>query len=314
MDEYVARLCWNSAGWTGPTREAEDLETGTYVTRTGVGHEEWLFDPESEIDGWRYGFLQPVSKPRDRLADSLIDVRLFTIGPKSRWLYVGRLPECHVLSKSDAAAAKAIYRKSGRLKQMQRLLKDIGADPESVDYSDPRWLVNVRYRPETAVRYIPPIEIPANHLIRKRVRRYELVAIRGDLERVRDQWPDGGERLTGDGYVAADEVPTVGTYTEGAVRIVSVNAYERDPRARAECIARHGRACCVCGMTFEARYGSAFSSIVHVHHLRPLASLRGPRGVDPERDLRPVCPNCHAALHRKDPPYTPEQLKALLQD
>ncbi|EET9689111.1 HNH endonuclease [Escherichia coli] len=25
-----------------------------------------------------------------------------------------------------------------------------------------------------------------------------------------------------------------------------------------------------------------------------------------------VCPNCHAMLHRRKPPFTPEQLKALM--
>jgi 5-methylcytosine-specific restriction protein A len=30
--------------------------------------------------------------------------------------------------------------------------------------------------------------------------------------------------------------------------------------------------------------------------------------VDPVKDLEPVCPNCHAMLHRKDPPYSIEEL------
>ncbi|RJJ90661.1 HNH endonuclease [Escherichia coli] len=28
--------------------------------------------------------------------------------------------------------------------------------------------------------------------------------------------------------------------------------------------------------------------------------------------LLPVCPNCHAMLHRRKPPFTPEELKALM--
>jgi len=31
--------------------------------------------------------------------------------------------------------------------------------------------------------------------------------------------------------------------------------------------------------------------------------------VDPATDLRPVCPNCHEMLHKKDPPYTIEELR-----
>ena len=77
---------------------------------------------------------------------------------------------------------------------------------------------------------------------------------------------------------------------EGAVRQVSVNAYERNPRARARCIEAHGTACCVCGIDLGAvRRGEART----VHHLRPFP--RSPVSeVDPVHDLRPVCPNCHA--------------------
>ena len=34
--------------------------------------------------------------------------------------------------------------------------------------------------------------------------------------------------------------------------------------------------------------------------------------LDPINDLIPVCPNCHAMLHRRCPPYTPEELKNML--
>lgn len=41
------------------------------------------------------------------------------------------------------------------------------------------------------------------------------------------------------------------------------------------------------------------SGIIHVHHLAPLHESTGVREVDPEKDLIPVCPNCHAAIHAK---------------
>lgn len=44
-------------------------------------------------------------------------------------------------------------------------------------------------------------------------------------------------------------------YIEGAVRHVLVNAYERNPKARAACLARHGYECMVCGLSFEDVYG-----------------------------------------------------------
>lgn len=84
---------------------------------------------------------------------------------------------------------------------------------------------------------------------------------------------------------------------EGAVRSITVNAYERDPEARRRCIAAHGTTCCVCGFSFGAVYGPEAEGYIHVHHIKPLSEIGGEYVVDPVEDLRPVCPNCHAVLH-----------------
>ena len=112
--------------------------------------------------------------------------------------------------------------------------------------------------------------------------------------------------------VSPDELD-YGTYWEGAIRHVCVNAYERDPRARRMCIANHGTTCVICGFSFGAVYGPAAEGFIHVHHLRPLSEVGGEYEVDPEKDLRPVCPNCHAVLHRRVPAYSIEEVRAFLQ-
>jgi 5-methylcytosine-specific restriction protein A len=50
-----------------------------------------------------------------------------------------------------------------------------------------------------------------------------------------------------------------------------------------------------------------------VHHLVKISSSGAEHEVDPVTDLRPVCPNCHAMLHRKDPPYTLEEIATNLK-
>ena len=100
---------------------------------------------------------------------------------------------------------------------------------------------------------------------------------------------------------------------EGAVSQVRVNAYERNPVARSICIEHYGCACFVCGFSFAAQYGEIGDGFIHVHHLTELASIGEEYQVDPIRDLRPVCPNCHAMLHRKRPAYSIDELKALIQ-
>ena len=94
-----------------------------------------------------------------------------------------------------------------------------------------------------------------------------------------------------------EEVAESPTLYEGAVRQVTINAYERNPEARRQCIAAHGTTCCICGFSFGAGYGPEAEGYIHVHHLRPLSEIGGKYVVDPVEDLRPVCPNCHAVLH-----------------
>ena len=113
-------------------------------------------------------------------------------------------------------------------------------------------------------------------------------------------------------YEDPDEVPS-GSYREGAVRQITVNAFERSPAARKVCIDHFGARCQVCGLTFEDKYGDIGRGFIHVHHLVALAVLEGEYEVDPIADLRPVCPNCHAMLHKADPPLDIDELKKRLR-
>lgn len=111
---------------------------------------------------------------------------------------------------------------------------------------------------------------------------------------------------TVDAYQAA-------TYLEGSIKSIVVNRYERDSRARRHCIQHHGAICAVCRFSFAEVYGQEFAGFIHVHHLRPVSTLGPDYHLDPVADLRPVCPNCHAALHHRRVPYGIEELREILK-
>jgi hypothetical protein len=96
---------------------------------------------------------------------------------------------------------------------------------------------------------------------------------------------------------------------EGAPKPRIVNAYERSLEARMKCIKHWKAVCSVCGLDFEEKYGEIGKGFIHVHHLTPMAL--GYRQVDYINDLRPVCPNCHAMLHRHRPPDDPLSIEEL---
>lgn len=111
----------------------------------------------------------------------------------------------------------------------------------------------------------------------------------------------------------AEEVAGVYKYTEGATKSILVNSYERNPQARKTCINAHGCSCVICNFNFSHFYGEVGHNFIHVHHLKPLADIGTEYELDAVTDLRPVCPNCHAMLHRRRPAYSIDELKAMLK-
>ena len=87
---------------------------------------------------------------------------------------------------------------------------------------------------------------------------------------------------------------------EGATKRITVNAYERSPRARRECLNYYGYRCRVCDILMEDIYGERGREFIQVHHLKPMQQIQQRYKVHPIKDLIPVCPNCHAILHRGD--------------
>lgn len=110
-------------------------------------------------------------------------------------------------------------------------------------------------------------------------------------------------------------VITTGTeaHLEGGVKRVETNRYERDPVNRELCLTANGYVCKVCGFDFEKVYGDIGHHFIHVHHIVPVSKMDEAYVIDPVKDLIPVCPNCHAMLHRQDPPLLPSELIQLLE-
>ncbi|MBN3555707.1 HNH endonuclease [Fictibacillus nanhaiensis] len=110
------------------------------------------------------------------------------------------------------------------------------------------------------------------------------------------------------GYYPEEDAETL---EEGQCKTITVNGYERNPIARKKCMEHYGVQCQVCDLNFETTYGDVGKDFIHVHHIKPLHEIQQGYIVDPVKDLIPICPNCHAMLHRKENGeyLTIEQLK-----
>jgi len=111
-----------------------------------------------------------------------------------------------------------------------------------------------------------------------------------------------------------EEVSQPELYLEGAVREVKVNAYERSAQARAACIDHHNAVCAACEFDFGLVYGEVAEGLIHFHHIVPLSTIGAEYKLDPIKDLIPLCPNCHAVVHRGSEVMSIETLKEHLAE
>lgn len=101
-------------------------------------------------------------------------------------------------------------------------------------------------------------------------------------------------------------------YPEGSRQSVLVNKYERNTKAREKCIEYHRVICKACDFDFEENYGEVGEGFIHIHHIKPVSEIGETYEVDPINDLIPVCPNCHAMIHNRKPPYPIDEIKEML--
>lgn len=116
-----------------------------------------------------------------------------------------------------------------------------------------------------------------------------------------------------DEIIYPDEVDQNEEYSEGKVKQILVNSYERNDIARLKCIEYYGLKCQVCNINFEEKYGIIGKDFIHVHHKIEIASIGHEYSINPLEDLIPVCPNCHSMLHKRNPAYSINELKEMIK-
>jgi 5-methylcytosine-specific restriction protein A len=115
-------------------------------------------------------------------------------------------------------------------------------------------------------------------------------------------------------YKIAEELDPNVSFAEGKTKKIIVNSYERNIVARKKCIEHYGSICQICNFNFKDMYGTLGEDFIHVHHKINISSIGNEYSVNPIDDLIPVCPNCHAMLHKKNPAYTIEELRKVIKN
>jgi hypothetical protein len=141
--KYVQRIAWNTLGWVRPWGDAARLEANSFAAEKGFAHEEWLFDFDRLIAGWRYGWVQGLIpyQEHDAKPGDIIDIALFTIDAEKRRRWVARIERCEVITEEQRAHAAKVFAARGWLADMKRDVKEVRGKHDNL------WF-DIRFRPE----------------------------------------------------------------------------------------------------------------------------------------------------------------------
>jgi len=66
--------------------------------------------------------------------------------------------------------------------------------------------------------------------------------------------------------------------------------------------------CEICGFNFKEKYGDLGEEYIVAHHLELISNRKEPSKTSLD-DIVLLCENCHAMIHKENPPLTPKELK-----
>ncbi len=101
-------------------------------------------------------------------------------------------------------------------------------------------------------------------------------------------------------------------FYEGNPNPTTCTKYERNREARKKCLEQYGYSCQACTSNFQDTYGEIGKEFIHVHHLKLISKPGGVHEIDPIGGLLPVCANCHAMIHKREEPYTIDEIRDMI--
>lgn len=151
IEDKVARICWNANNWQFPSGKAGKVANGSsnaYETKTGYGHEEWLFDVSKLVNGFHYAYIQAIGQHREKYEGEKYNISFYAINSakKERW-WLGEIHNIHVVSADESETVYAAYKKAGWLKEMYAQLESVSADVNELKSIEPEGFCCIKFRP-----------------------------------------------------------------------------------------------------------------------------------------------------------------------
>jgi len=183
MERRYVRICWNTSGWKRPTGDARPLESDSYVSANGFGHEEWLFNFDwvlppyrnSEPGLYKYGYTQPLGKFYHSYRGKYFDILLYTFPPGGVPYFAARIRRVFIPHQAEIEWARKQFVDNGWFEIMKRQLRGPGCDPSLLDDPIPFHVLNMRFKQNDLDIYDPMIPVPLDHKIRRMFRYHPMI-------------------------------------------------------------------------------------------------------------------------------------------
>lgn len=133
-ESKICRIVWNTNNWVKPSGRSGKSTYPSFENDNGFGHEEWLFDGDKIIDGYKYGFLEPINKYRSKYEGKLFNLVLYTRDADTNQDYwVTTLNNVEVISPEEAEQVLEYYKSKGWYDEMKNDLFNLSLDANQLD-------------------------------------------------------------------------------------------------------------------------------------------------------------------------------------
>lgn len=146
MTEKITKLCWNEFGWVKPSgSHGKSTVKKTHENSFGYGHEEWLLDKSKVINGYHYGFIQPLNLITDKHISKNYKLWLYSFTDKQKFI-IGNIGKCQRISPEESIEIYKKYKSKGWLSEMVTDLEDAGINPSQFNKTTPDIFFNIKFK------------------------------------------------------------------------------------------------------------------------------------------------------------------------
>ena len=146
MTEKITKLCWNEFGWVKPSgSHGKSTVKKTHENSFGYGHEEWLLDKSKIINGYHYGFIQPLNLKTNLHIGKQYKLWMYSFTDKQKFI-IGYIDKCERIDEKESIEVYKKYKNKGWLNEMVSDLENAGINSNQFNKTPSNIFFNIKFK------------------------------------------------------------------------------------------------------------------------------------------------------------------------